>query len=89
MILSKGLFWDIDKDDLDFQEHSSYVIIRVAQRGSLEDYRKIEQFYGIELIKKALLNAPYLDEKTLSFFSFYLKVDKNEFRCSTTQPFYL
>lgn len=81
---SKNLFLDIDEKDLDFLKHSSFVIIRVAQRGTLEDFRQIVRFYGIESIKEALINAPYLDAKTLSFFSFYLKVDMHDFRCAST-----
>ena len=79
--LSKGLFWEIDSTSLDFDLRSAYVIERVAMRGTMDDWRQIVSYYGEEVISEVLVNARYLDDKTLGFMSVCLNVPKEKFRC--------
>lgn len=79
--LSKTAFWDIDVDTLDVQKDAFTIIHHVANNGLREDYRKIFTFYGEEKIKENLLQASYLKNTVLNFFSQYFILDPSQFSC--------
>lgn len=81
MNLSEHLFWDVDKNDLSYEKHSAFIIVRVFMKGEWSDFRQVLDFYGKEKCLSALKNARYLDPRTLSFCSHYFEMDKSEFRC--------
>ena len=37
-MFSAHLFWDVRKEDVDFDEHAQYIIKRVLEYGLLEDW---------------------------------------------------
>jgi len=82
--LSPHLFWDIDQTTLLHEQHAGFIIARVAMHGLWEDWKYIVKFYGKDKIREALLQARYLDKKTLNFFSHYFEIEKSEFRCYNT-----
>lgn len=41
---STYLFWDVNKDDLDMEEHSRYIIKRVIEYGMLNDWNIINKY---------------------------------------------
>ena len=43
---STYLFWDVNKDDLDMEKHSQYIIKRVLEYGMLQDWNIVKQYYG-------------------------------------------
>lgn len=85
MNLPERLFWDIDIDSLDFTMNARFIIHRVIQRGALTDWVSIKKFYGLDIILSEILLIRDLDIKTLNFFSIYFGIDKNNFRCFSTQ----
>ncbi len=85
MTLPEYLFWDIDVETLDYDENARFVIQRVIQRGSLDDWATLKEYYGLDLIKNEIILMRDLDQKTLNFFSLYFGIDKKNFRCYTTQ----
>ncbi len=85
MDLPNYLFWDIDLTSLDFKKNARFIIQRVIQKGSLNEWRSIKEFYGIDFIKQEILMMRNLDIKTLQFFSTYFGIDKINFRCSSIQ----
>ncbi len=85
MNLPNHLFWDIDLESLDFSKNSRFVIQRVIQRGTIEDWISIKEFYGLDVILSEILLIRDLDPKTLNFFSTYFGLSKNKFRCFSTQ----
>ena len=46
-MFSAHLFWDVRKEDVDFDEHAQYIIKRVLEYGLLEDWNLIRQYYGL------------------------------------------
>lgn len=78
---SDYLFWDVDKANLDIDKHKSQIIHKVLEYGSMADFNLIKKVYGTEIIKSVSLNFRSLDPVTLAFISFWLKVDKTQFRC--------
>ena len=39
---STYLFWDVNKDDLDMEKHSQYIIKRVLEYGMLQDWNIVK-----------------------------------------------
>ena len=78
--LRASLFWDVDFGKLDLDEHKVFVIVRVMERGTREEVRKVWSYYGDEAIKKHLLKARSLSPKTISFFSNQFNIPRSQFR---------
>jgi hypothetical protein len=82
---SKVLFWDVDFNTVSLQQHADFIIRRVCMLGTWDDWLQLKKDFGIEKIKQALLNARYLDKKTLNYFSIMYKIPKDKFRCYNLQ----
>lgn len=87
MEFSNRLFWDIDINSLNAEEHARFIVERVITRGTLEDWLALKKLYGLRRIKEEVLQIRSLDPKTLTFFSTYFNLDKKEFRCFSTTPY--
>jgi hypothetical protein len=83
MKLNARLFWDTDPTKVDYDRHSRHVIERVSTRGTLEEWREIVRYYGVERIKSEALQIRSLDAKTLHFLSAFLNTPISQFRCYT------
>ena len=79
--LSKSLFWDVNFEEIDSQIHSLFITERVLTRGTLDDFRAVKNYYGIEKLKSIIVEIKNLDERTLSFCSAYFSIPKTKFRC--------
>lgn len=81
LVLRPALFWDVNVNEVDLDKHRASVIERIAMRGRLEEFQAMVEFYGREAVKNTLVNARYLDKKTLSYCSLIFDVPITEFRC--------
>lgn len=81
--LRRSLFWDVDYDRIDWEKNYRFVIERVLERGTFEEWQEIKRYYGLERIKEAAMQARWLDNTTLSFCSNYFRAPKEQFRCYT------
>lgn len=88
MRLSNRAFWDVDMNKLDYEKQSDAIIVRVFERGSWEDILEVAAYYGNEKVKRALMNASYLMEKTMLFVSNLYKIPLSSFKCSTTKQYH-
>lgn len=79
-MIPSRLFWDVDVESLDPEKNKHYIIPRIMDRGDLEEVRLIMSYYGKQVIKDVLLEAPYLDIKTISFFANYFNCSRDDFR---------
>lgn len=79
--LRPGLFWDVDVSTIDLDKHKASVIERIVTRGRWDEYIEMLNYYGRPTVKEVVLNARWLDKKTLSFCSAIFETDKTEFRC--------
>lgn len=85
MELSAFLFWDVDKEKIDYQKSARFVIERVKTLGLLSDWFEIKNFYGLDKIKDEAMQIRYLDDVTLNFCSQFFNEKKELFRCYTFQ----
>ena len=82
---SSNLFWDINPNDIDIEEHASFIVQRVLEYGRIEDWNYILSHYGISRILSITLQLRSLDSKALAFISAITKTPKENFRCYTTK----
>ncbi len=83
--LNPLLFWDCDYTKIDFEKNYGFVIERVLERGSFDDWFAIKKYYGMDKIKQAVLNARFLNKKVLAFCSVIFDTPQQEFRCYKLQ----
>ena len=79
------LFWDLDTLKMDAWKNRRIIIERVFNLGNLDELKFIFKHYGSETIRKEIVRAGNLDQKTLQFASDLLKIPKEEFRCYRQQ----
>ena len=79
--LTKSLFWDVNFEEIDSHAHSLFITERVLTRGTIDDFRAIKSYYGVEKLKSIVVEIKNLDERTLSFCSAYFSIPKTKFRC--------
>ena len=65
--LSDVLFWDVDKGGFDVEAYSGQLIQKVLEYGTLDDWRAIRDYYGIERIAKDCMQLRTLNKKALWF----------------------
>lgn len=85
--LRRQLFWDTDMSQLDYDLHANAIIVRVLERGNMEDWHEIKHYYGHEKIKETAMQARSLSKKTLHFVSSLYQIPLTEFRCYNTTLF--
>jgi hypothetical protein len=82
---SKHLFWDVDKNKLDFEVHQRYIIKYVLMYGLHEDWNLLKKLYSIETIGQNAAEIRDLDRKTASFVALLSKKNIKEFSCYTSK----
>ncbi|MCW3788162.1 DUF6922 domain-containing protein [Plebeiibacterium sediminum] len=83
--VSRRAFWDIDYNTIDWENNSQYLIIKVIERGKLQDLFELIKYYGKEKIKKELIGAQKLPQRTFDFARTYFAVNKEDFQCSISR----
>ena len=83
--LSPHLFWDIDMEHADMDTCPSQIIQRVVEYGTLEDWRLIHKYYGLDKIVEECKKMRNLDKMALSFICCKSKTNKEDYRCYHTR----
>ncbi|MCJ8210115.1 hypothetical protein MUY27_10375 [Mucilaginibacter sp. RS28] len=79
--LSKQAFWDVDMDKIDYEKHARFVVEKVIDRGSFEDFIAIKTFYGNERIKHEIVNANWIGDKEIYFCCAIFNLKPTDFKC--------
>jgi hypothetical protein len=87
MELRQSLFWDNPINENEYGIYWKEVIVRVVERGTFDEWKKIKAYFGLEKIKEAVVTSSYLDKYTLSFFSNYFDIPEQDFQCFTTKQY--
>jgi hypothetical protein len=85
--LSKKIFWDTDMSQLDYEKQANAIIVRVLERGNMEEWNEIKRYYGHEKIKEAAIKARSLSKKTAHFIANLYSIPLTKFRCYKQTPF--
>lgn len=81
-----AIFWDTEISKLDTEKHCAYIIERVLNFGTLEDWKLLKKMYHKKKIRSENLELKNLDPKAVSFLSNYLKISKTKFQCYSPKP---
>ncbi|HNW96906.1 MAG TPA: hypothetical protein PKK00_00680 [Bacteroidales bacterium] len=82
--LSAHLFWDVDRNNIDFNKNKKFIVQRVLEYGLLCDWQIIYSYYGIDDIAKTAITIKDIDKKSLAFIALLSKIPKEKFLCYTT-----
>lgn len=86
--ISERTFWDIDPDTLDFEEAADWVILRVFDKGSLEEVLSVVRLYGAERVKQLLTQEKsYLPNHTILLAKALFRLSFHDFACLEEKPF--
>jgi hypothetical protein len=83
--LSPAAFWDIDLDKLDLDRYADFAIIRVFERGTLQDIEAIIRYYGESRIITSLTRATSLLPRAVAVAQKLFGLSANQFSCCTPQ----
>ena len=83
---SENLFWDIDPAALDIQRHLKYVVRRVLEAGTLDDWRLLCSHFSRDYVIRVATALRSLDPKSLAFLSAVGNIPRESFRCFTAKP---
>lgn len=79
------LFWDVDLNQIDTDKHEKFIIVRIFERGDVEDIRQCRRFYSNSKIKSALLNSKHFLQSRLYLAAAIIDEPIENFKCYTTQ----
>lgn len=79
--LSKILFWDVDPYSVDAEKHAAFIVERVLQMGTWDEFKTILNYYGKNRIIGYATQFRYMDRIVLEFCVNYFNVPKERFRC--------
>ena len=77
--LSSGLFWDVNRDEVDPDQHAQWLVPRVVERGSRSDVDAIFDYYDETTIRDALTGARSLDRKSIAYFAARFNLRRDDF----------
>lgn len=82
MRLSGFAFWDIDFSKMDFDRYADFTIVRVFERGTLEDIHQIRAYFGDYTIKETLISASALSLRAITLGEKLLGISPDQLQCS-------
>jgi hypothetical protein len=86
--ISERTFWDVDPDTVSFDESADWVILRVFDKGSLQEVMSVIAFYGHEKVKHLLQNeTSYLPNHSILLAKAIFQLSFSDFKCLEKRPF--
>lgn len=83
--LSSHLFWDTDREKLDWEHHCAFIIKRILEYGTMADWNLLRTSISIAEIARIAQTFRDLEPRALAFISAISHTPKEQFRCYTTK----
>jgi hypothetical protein len=83
---SPGLFWEIDTATLDFEKHIHYIVNRILDAGTIDDWNLLCRHLSLQGVVNIAQKLRSLDPRSLAFLSVVGRIPKEQFRCFTQKP---
>ena len=83
--LSQHLFWDVDKEDMNWEEHTQFIIKRILEYGTWSDFKLLKSKVGVQGIADAAKKMRTLDKRTLHYVALISDTDVKDYRCYTSK----
>ena len=79
--INPRLLWEYDVSKVDFTKMRNVIVQRVIERGWPQDWYAMLNLYGIDGVKEAIQELPYLNDKDMNFVSKQFKIPLTAFKC--------
>ena len=79
--LRPSLLWEYDMADFDWQKMRNIVVQRVLERGRKDDYYAMLNLYGLQGVREALKQVPYMNDKDMNFACVAFNLKKLDLKC--------
>lgn len=83
--LLSPIFWDIDINNLDYENHKRYTIERILQYGRTEHVNWMRKNFSDDDIIDIVKCSKIIDRRTANFWSIHFGINKDEILCFTKQ----
>ncbi len=78
-------FWDTDRETFDMDHYPAFIVSRVFEIGTLNDWRTLVSYYGLDRIVEVCKQIRHIDEKSLAFITTISNTNPADYRCFTTK----
>ena len=79
--LSKQAFWDTNMASIDYRKNARFVVEKVVERGTHQDFINLLNFYGFEDVRQLVLKANWLSDVSINFCCTLFGVKPTDFKC--------
>jgi hypothetical protein len=79
--LSAPCFWDTDRQTFDMDQYPAFIVSRVFEIGTLNDWRLLVSYYGLDRIVDVCKQLRNLDPVSLSFITAVSDTNPTDYRC--------
>ena len=76
-------FWDVDFDTIDFEKCDLFVMEKVVNYGTWQDFINLVKFYGIDRFKSEIVKSAYLKKDVINFLCVIFDLEPTDFVCYT------
>jgi len=81
--INPSLLWEYNIEEVDYTRMRNIIVQRVTERGWPRDWYAILNLYGVDGVKNALRELPYLNDKDMNFVSREFNIPLTDFKCYT------
>lgn len=81
---SAHLFWDVDPQKLDAEQHKTFIIERILRFGQPSDIQWLLAQYSDAAIRSVIQYSRNIDRKTAAFWAVHLNIPREEIACFST-----
>ena len=81
--ISSTAFWDVDFNKIDFEKRGLFVMEKVANYGTWQDFVNLVKFYGVDRFKREIIHSAYLKKDVLNFLCVIFDLKPEDFVCYT------
>ena len=79
--LGKQAFWNTNMESIDYHKHARFVVEKIVERGTHQDFINLLNFYGFEEVKQLVLKASWLSKMSINFCCTLFRVEPTDFKC--------
>jgi len=79
--INPSLLWEYDITRVDYQNMRDVIVQRIIERGWPNDWYAMLNLYGIDGVKAAIKNIPYLNDKDMNFVSHQFDIPLTDMKC--------
>lgn len=87
-VKSTRTFWDVEITEHDLKNSPEWIILRVFDRGTLDEVLWVINYYGFAFVKQVLITTPdNLPNHAILLARAIFKLRYSDFKCSEGKPF--